>query len=101
MPALSLRATLVLTLLFLGTLGGASSRPAGAATPATPRRAPGAPSTGARSPGSGALVTRHIPRTWDDEAIRTLEVPLADSAASPRHIASDSKRGHSCHFIGS
>lgn len=89
MPALSLRATLVLTLLFLGALGGASSRPAGAATPATPRRAPGAPSTGARSPGSGALVTRHIPRTWDDEAIRTLEVPLADSAASPRHIASD------------
>ncbi|HEU4388150.1 MAG TPA: hypothetical protein VFV34_10155, partial [Blastocatellia bacterium] len=30
-----------------------------------------------------------IPRTWDDEAIQSLEIPLANPAASPRHISSD------------
>jgi hypothetical protein len=30
-----------------------------------------------------------IPRTWDEEALRTLEIPLADSSASPKHIAAD------------
>src|SRR5262249_47450622 len=30
-----------------------------------------------------------IPRTWDAEAVRTLEIPLADPAASPRHISTD------------
>ena len=30
-----------------------------------------------------------IPRTWDDAAVATHEVPLADSAASPRHVSSD------------
>ena len=29
------------------------------------------------------------PRTWDDEAIASLEVPLAARAASARHVASD------------
>ncbi|HYV07224.1 MAG TPA: hypothetical protein VFB82_21695 [Blastocatellia bacterium] len=30
-----------------------------------------------------------VPRVWDDEAIHSLELPLADPAASPRHIPSD------------
>src|SRR5215510_5703855 len=30
-----------------------------------------------------------IPRTWDDQAMESLELPLADPAASPRHISSD------------
>ncbi|WP_263353426.1 c-type cytochrome [Acidicapsa acidisoli] len=30
-----------------------------------------------------------IPRVWDDEAIATLEVPLANPMGSPRHISSD------------
>lgn len=30
-----------------------------------------------------------IPKTWDDEAIRTLEVPLAEPSASPAHVRSD------------
>ena len=29
-----------------------------------------------------------IPRTWDDQAMESLELPLADPAASPRHISS-------------
>jgi hypothetical protein len=32
--------------------------------------------------------SHEIPRTWDDEAMRTFEVPLADAAASPKHITS-------------
>src|SRR5512134_3187838 len=27
-----------------------------------------------------------VPRTWDDDALKELEVPLADPAASPRHV---------------
>ncbi|HEY7818168.1 MAG TPA: hypothetical protein VIG29_08120, partial [Vicinamibacteria bacterium] len=27
-----------------------------------------------------------VPRTWDDDAVKELEVPLADPAASPRHV---------------
>jgi hypothetical protein len=30
-----------------------------------------------------------IPRTWDDEALRRLEVPLADAKASARHLTAD------------
>ena len=30
-----------------------------------------------------------IPRTWDDAAIATLEVPLADPIGSPKHISAD------------
>jgi hypothetical protein len=30
-----------------------------------------------------------IPRTWDDEAVQSLEIPLANPAASPKHISSD------------
>jgi hypothetical protein len=28
-----------------------------------------------------------IPRTWDDAAIATLEVPLADPVGSPKHVS--------------
>ena len=30
-----------------------------------------------------------IPKTWDDAAIATLEVPLADPAGSPKHVSAD------------
>lgn len=30
-----------------------------------------------------------IPKTWDDEALASLEVPLAEASASPVHISSD------------
>jgi hypothetical protein len=39
--------------------------------------------------GSGSQLAREIPRTWDDDAIRSLEVPLAEPSASPRHVGSD------------
>jgi len=34
-------------------------------------------------------VAPNIPRTWDDEAIATLEVPLANPIGSPRHVSAD------------
>jgi hypothetical protein len=37
----------------------------------------------------GDLVRPVIPRVWDDEAIAGLELPLADPAATPKHISSD------------
>ena len=30
-----------------------------------------------------------IPKTWDDQAIATLEVPLADPVGSPKHVSAD------------
>ena len=30
-----------------------------------------------------------IPKTWDDEAIATLEVPLADPVGSPKHVSAE------------
>jgi hypothetical protein len=30
-----------------------------------------------------------VPRVWDDIAIATLELPLADPVGSPKHISSD------------
>jgi mono/diheme cytochrome c family protein len=30
-----------------------------------------------------------IPKTWDDEAMRTLEVPLPDPAATPKHVTAE------------
>ena len=30
-----------------------------------------------------------IPKTWDDEAIATLEVPLANMVGSPKHVSAD------------
>ena len=40
----------------------------------------------AQEPRNGPVV---IPRTWDDTAIATHEVPLADPGASPKHVSSD------------
>ena len=40
----------------------------------------------AQEPPNGTVV---IPRTWDDAAVATHEVPLADPAASPKHVSSD------------
>lgn len=36
-----------------------------------------------------SLFRPEIPRTWDDDAIRTLEVPLAHAQASPVHVSSN------------
>lgn len=44
---------------------------------------------GAGSQPDTAAWTPVIPRTWDDEAIRTLELPLANPAASSQYITSD------------
>jgi len=30
-----------------------------------------------------------IPKTWDDEAVQSLEIPLAEPSASPKHISSE------------
>ena len=39
-----------------------------------------------RSSGTGAVV---IPRTWDDAEIADAQIPLADAAASPKHVTAD------------
>jgi len=50
---------------------------------------------GTASPGPSARTqqssppARNIPKTWDDEAIATLEIPLADPVGSPRHVSAD------------
>lgn len=36
-----------------------------------------------------STFTASVPRVWDDEAIATLELPLADPVGSPKHITSD------------
>ena len=33
--------------------------------------------------------TPQIPKTWDDQAMATLEVPLADASASPVPVSAD------------
>jgi hypothetical protein len=38
---------------------------------------------------SGAIFTPVIPKTWDDEAMASLEVPLADPVGSPKHVSAD------------
>ena len=41
---------------------------------------------------SGAQDSNHlpaIPRTWDDEAMRSAEIPLASPEASPKYVSSD------------
>jgi cytochrome c553 len=37
----------------------------------------------------GSAYTPAIPKTWDDQAMATLEMPLADSTGSPAHISAD------------
>ena len=43
----------------------------------------------ARAQDSGAPFHPVIQKTWDDSAMATLEVPLADPAASPKHVPAD------------
>jgi hypothetical protein len=47
----------------------------------------------AATPGSGQSPRRkrvpRIPRTWDERAIQSLEIPLANPAMSPKHISAD------------
>ena len=38
--------------------------------------------------GSAPMTAGEIPRVWDDAALLSLEVPLANPAASPIHISS-------------
>src|SRR5207247_2005115 len=38
---------------------------------------------------SGNVWTPAIPKTWDDEAMASLEVPLADESGSPLHASAD------------
>jgi hypothetical protein len=35
------------------------------------------------------VVPRTIPRTWDDEAMESLELPLATRSATPNHVSAD------------
>src|SRR6202035_3507976 len=36
-----------------------------------------------------SAVAPAIPKTWDDEAITTLEIPLADPVGSPKQVSAD------------
>lgn len=49
--------------------------------------ASGAPVSGPQDARSGPRAV--IPRTWDDAAVRTLELPLADGRYSPVHVSAD------------
>jgi len=44
--------------------------------------------TMAQGPGAPAFSPA-IPKTWDDAAMATLEVPLADPVGSPKHVSAD------------
>src|SRR5215471_20318982 len=46
-------------------------------------------SLGSQAQNSGSNWSPTVPRTWDDEAVRSLELPLATPTASPKHITSD------------
>src|SRR5687767_4425563 len=37
----------------------------------------------------GTNASPQVPRTWDDAAVASLEVPLANPACSPVHVSSD------------
>jgi hypothetical protein len=37
----------------------------------------------------GSVQAPVIPKTWDDQAIATLEVPLANPVGSPKHVSAD------------
>src|SRR5262245_37154337 len=43
-----------------------------------------------RSTSGQKLISRPaIPRAWDDEAMKQVELPLANRTASPKHVTSD------------
>ena len=46
-------------------------------------------SAGSAAQHSGSQWSPAIPKTWDDEAVQSLEIPLANPAASPKHISSE------------
>src|SRR5215471_14921093 len=46
-------------------------------------------SLGSQAQNSGSNWSPTVPRTWDDEAVQSLELPLATPSASPKHISSD------------
>ena len=41
------------------------------------------------SQNSGGVTPSAIPKTWSDEALASLEMPLAEASASPVHVSSD------------
>lgn len=43
----------------------------------------------AQAPKEGSASTLALPKTWDDGAMATLEVPLADPIGSPKHVSAD------------
>ena len=45
--------------------------------------------TGGQAQKAGTPFTPTIPKTWDDAAIASLEVPLANPVGSPRHVSAD------------
>jgi hypothetical protein len=40
-------------------------------------------------PPKPSAIALAIPKTWDDEAMATLEVPLANPVGSPKHASAD------------
>src|SRR6266705_5589198 len=44
---------------------------------------------GGQTKQSGSAFSPTIPKTWDDDAIATLEVPLANPVGSPKHVSAD------------
>src|SRR5438552_5500804 len=42
-----------------------------------------------RAQRADSSASAHIPKTWDDEAVASLEMPLADHRYSPVHVSSD------------
>jgi len=47
------------------------------------------PAPGRQGANRESKFTPEIPRTWDDGAIATLEVPLANPIGSPKHVSAD------------
>ena len=60
------------------------------AEPPAPRSETPAPATAPSSEAAPAAKWKpDIPRTWDEAALATLDVPLADPAATPKHISAE------------
>jgi len=45
---------------------------------------------------SPRVMGRAVPKMWDDEAMRTLEVPLANPIGSPKHARGPQLKVKSC-----
>jgi hypothetical protein len=46
------------------------------------------PLSDSRAQTGSSRYSPNIPKTWDDEAVRSLEVPLVEPSASPKHVTS-------------